>query len=202
VPSEPVRDPELGRRSGTRPDGEEGSRRTDDRTRRSEYTLVGVMSAVVSSKQKRWHAIFGLLERDERVFAVLLAVVMVGGLLTLGLVPLRPRHRIDLYWLVFWFAAYKGGIFALTKQAAMDLAPHKIRVNCIVSGIVGTPIGSKEMGNRKLEYDSIPLRRIGQPEEVGEAALFLASDKASYITNAVLAVDGGRMNSMGSASSG
>ncbi len=71
------------------------------------------MSAVVPSKQKRWHAIFRLLERDERVFAVLLAVVMVGGLATLGLVPLRPRHRIDLYWLVFWFAAYKVGIFAL-----------------------------------------------------------------------------------------
>lgn len=71
------------------------------------------MSAVVSSKRKRWHAIFRLLERDERVFAVLLAVVMVGGLATLGLVPLRPRHRIDLYSLVFWFAAYKVGIFAL-----------------------------------------------------------------------------------------
>ncbi|MBI2989290.1 MAG: SDR family oxidoreductase [Deltaproteobacteria bacterium] len=82
----------------------------------------------------------------------------------------------------------------------MDLAPYNIRVNCIVSGIVGTPIGSKDMGNRKVEYDSIPLRRIGQPEDVAEAALFLASEKASYITNAILAVDGGRMNSMGSAS--
>lgn len=102
-------------------------------------------------------------------------------------------------------AAYsisKGGVFALTKQAAVDLAPYKIRVNCIVSGIVGTPIGSKEMGNRKLAYDSIPLRRIGQPDDVAEAAVFLVSDKASYITNAILAVDGGRMNSMGSASGG
>jgi signal transduction histidine kinase len=68
---------------------------------------------VVPNERKPWHAIFRLLERDERVFAVLLAVVMVGGLATLGLVPLRPRHRIDLYWLVFWFAAYKVGIFAL-----------------------------------------------------------------------------------------
>lgn len=100
------------------------------------------------------------------------------------------------------YSVSKGGVFALTKQAAVDLAPHKIRVNCIVSGIVGTPIGSKEMGNRKLEYDSIPLRRIGQPEDVAEAAVFLASEKASYITNAILAVDGGRMNSMGSASGG
>jgi signal transduction histidine kinase len=56
---------------------------------------------------------FRILERDERLFAVLLAVVMVGGLASLGLVPLRPRHRVDLYSLVFWFAAYKVGIFAL-----------------------------------------------------------------------------------------
>ena len=100
------------------------------------------------------------------------------------------------------YSVSKGGVFALTKQAAVDLAPYKIRVNCIVSGIVGTPIGRKDMGNRKPEYDSIPLRRIGQPEDVAEAAVFLASEKASYITNATLAVDGGRMNSMGSASGG
>jgi signal transduction histidine kinase len=68
---------------------------------------------VTSNERKPWHAIFRLLERDERVFAVLLAVVMVGGLATLGLVPLGPRHAIDLYSLVFWFAAYKVGIFAL-----------------------------------------------------------------------------------------
>lgn len=65
------------------------------------------------AERKPWHAVFRLLERDERVFAVLLAVVMVGGLATLGLVPLRPRYRIDLFHLVFWFAAYKVCIFAL-----------------------------------------------------------------------------------------
>src|SRR6266849_6407248 len=69
--------------------------------------------AVTASERKPWHAVFRLLERDERVFAVLLAVVMVGGLATFGLVPLRPRHRIDRYSLVFWFAAYKVGIFDL-----------------------------------------------------------------------------------------
>ncbi len=58
-------------------------------------------------------AILRLLERDERVFAVLLAVVMVGGLATLGLDPLRARHRVDIYSLVLWYAAYKLGIFAL-----------------------------------------------------------------------------------------
>jgi NAD(P)-dependent dehydrogenase (short-subunit alcohol dehydrogenase family) len=97
-------------------------------------------------------------------------------------------------------AAYsisKGAINSLTRQAAADLAPT-VRVNGLISGLVGTPIGSKDMGNRKAEYDMIPLRRIGQPEDVADAALFLASDKASYITNSILPVDGGRLNSMGS----
>ena len=100
------------------------------------------------------------------------------------------------------YSVSKGAINALTRQAAVDLAPYKIRVNCVISGIVGTPLGKKDMGNRKSEYDSIPLKRIGQPEDVAEAVLFLASEKGSYITNAILPVDGGRMNSMGSASRG
>ncbi len=100
------------------------------------------------------------------------------------------------------YSVSKGAINALTRQAAVDLAPYKIRVNGIISGIVGTPLGRKDMGSRKMEYDNIPLRRIGRPEDVAEAAVFLASDKSSYITNAILPVDGGRMNSMGSASRG
>jgi len=99
------------------------------------------------------------------------------------------------------YSVSKGAINALTRQAAVDLAPYKIRVNAIISGIVGTPMGQNEMGNRKPEYDIIPLRRIGRPEEVAEAAVFLASEKASYMTNAILPVDGGRLNAMGSASS-
>ena len=70
--------------------------------------------AVIAAERKPWHASFRLLERDERVFAVLLAVVMVGGLVALGSFPLGRRYRdIDLAWLVFCFAAYKLGIFAL-----------------------------------------------------------------------------------------
>ncbi len=58
-------------------------------------------------------AVVRLLERDERVFAFLLALVMVGGLATLGLAPLRPRYRFDVYSLVMWFAVYKACILAL-----------------------------------------------------------------------------------------
>ena len=89
------------------------------------------------------------------------------------------------------YSVSKGAINSLTRQAAVDLAPYNIRVNGLISGLVGTPIGQKDMGNRKSEYDMIPLRRIGRPEEVAEAAVFLASDRASYISNAILPVDGG-----------
>ena len=99
------------------------------------------------------------------------------------------------------YSVSKGAINSLTRQAAADLAPA-VRVNGLISGLVGTPIGQKDMGNRKPEYDMIPLRRIGRPEDVAEAAVFLASDKASYITNTILPVDGGRLNAMGSGSSG
>jgi signal transduction histidine kinase len=71
---------------------------------------------VTTGERKPWHAIFRLLERDERVFAVLLAAAMVGGLATLGLIPLRPRQAIDLYSLVVWFALYKLGVFALVTM--------------------------------------------------------------------------------------
>ncbi|MGB7951287.1 MAG: SDR family oxidoreductase [Candidatus Binatia bacterium] len=97
------------------------------------------------------------------------------------------------------YSVSKGAINSLTRQAAVDLAPD-IRVNALISGLVGTPIGQNDMDNRKPEYDTIPLRRVGRAEDVAEAAVFIASDKASYITNVVLPVDGGRLNALSSGS--
>ena len=85
---------------------------------------------VTTGERKPWHAIFRLLERDERVFAVLLAIAMVGGLATLGLIPLRPREQIDFFSLVFWFALYKLGIFALVTV-------HPRRTGAIFLGALG-----------------------------------------------------------------
>ena len=68
---------------------------------------------MISITRHPWSAVVRLLERDERVFAFLLAVVMVGGLATLGLAPLRPRYQFDLFSLVLWFAAYKACVLAL-----------------------------------------------------------------------------------------
>jgi signal transduction histidine kinase len=84
--------------------------------------------------RRTWTAIVRLLERDERVFAFLLAVVMVGGLATLGL-ALRPRHRIDLPSLVFWFAMYKVGILAL-----VSVNPSSRKTRVVFSGALAVDL--------------------------------------------------------------
>ncbi len=73
---------------------------------------------MVTPARRSWDAVLRLLERDERVFAVLLAIVLVGGLAASGLAPLRPRYRVDIYSLVMWFAAYKAGVLALVTVQA------------------------------------------------------------------------------------
>jgi NAD(P)-dependent dehydrogenase (short-subunit alcohol dehydrogenase family) len=87
--------------------------------------------------------------------------------------------------------ASRGALNALTVQLSCELAPWNIRVNTVQLGPTGTPTGSNDMEGRTEEYDYIPLRRIGRPDDVGSAMVFLASPKASYITGIVLPVDGG-----------
>jgi NAD(P)-dependent dehydrogenase (short-subunit alcohol dehydrogenase family) len=91
------------------------------------------------------------------------------------------------------YAASKGGIVAMSRAMAVDLATFGIRVNVIAPGPVDTPL-VEEMHPpriRKKWINRTPMRRYGRPEEVAGAAVFLCSDDASYITGHVMAVDGG-----------
>ncbi len=92
------------------------------------------------------------------------------------------------------YAASKWGVRGLTKVAAMELGPYGIRVNSIHPGGINTRMGNP-MGSPEAEanqaYRGQPIQRIGAPEEVARTTLFLASDDASYICGAELAVDGG-----------
>ncbi|GGI02433.1 SDR family NAD(P)-dependent oxidoreductase [Egicoccus halophilus] len=92
------------------------------------------------------------------------------------------------------YAASKAAMDALTRQAALDLAGRGIRVNAVVSGQVGSPVGQRELGRRSTSTPTIPLGRIGRPEEIASVVRFLASDDASYLTNSFVTVDGGRMH--------
>lgn len=91
------------------------------------------------------------------------------------------------------YSAVKGGIIAFTKALALEVAPYNINVNCVSPGPVDTPgFGKIFTGeDRKHASDIVPLGRVGLPEEVASAVLYLASDEAAFITGQTLAVDGG-----------
>ena len=90
------------------------------------------------------------------------------------------------------YAASKGGIEGLTRCLAKELAARKIRVNAVAPGMIETDMSAAVRGLAEDRITAaIPLRRIGQPEEIARVVVFLASDDASYVTGQVLRADGG-----------
>jgi glucose 1-dehydrogenase len=92
------------------------------------------------------------------------------------------------------YAASKGGIMMMMKSIAQELAPHRIRVNSIGPGAIRTPINTSAW-NTPEAYNSlmtlVPYNRIGEPEDIAQAAVWLVSDDADYVSGVTLFVDGG-----------
>ena len=95
------------------------------------------------------------------------------------------------------YDASKHGLWGFTKNLALELAPHKIWVNAIAPGGVNTPgTGADNMTEETRKtiepfLAKIPMRRLGEPDDIGKVALFLASDLSSYMTGSQIVVDGG-----------
>lgn len=151
-----------------------------------------------------------MLEVDEatydRIFAVNVkaiyhmarAVVPVfraqgGGVMinTASTAGIRPRPGL------VWYNASKGAVISLTKAMAIELAPEQIRVNCLCPVAGDTPMLGRFMGEDTPELRAkfvatIPIGRLSTPQDMANAALWLASDEAAFITGVALEVDGGR----------
>ncbi len=94
------------------------------------------------------------------------------------------------------YAASKAGIVGFTKEAAREFAEYGIRVNAVCPGVIVTPMTARARQDPAMMEKwrrEIPMRRLGQPEEVAALVLFLASDAASYITGQAYHVDGGKV---------
>lgn len=92
------------------------------------------------------------------------------------------------------YAASKGGVMMLMKSLAQEMAPQRIRVNGIAPGAIRTPINTAAWQTAEA-YESlmtlVPYKRIGEPEDVAQAAIWLSSEAADYVTGATLFIDGG-----------
>ncbi|HTO55953.1 MAG TPA: glucose 1-dehydrogenase [Myxococcota bacterium] len=99
------------------------------------------------------------------------------------------------------YAAAKAAVIQLTKSVALELAPHNVRVNCICPGFIATPLALNTVGRQATARDleraqatmtgAQPIQRPGDPDDIAQMALFLASDHSTFVTGQAMVVDGG-----------
>ncbi|MCY1343931.1 3-oxoacyl-[acyl-carrier-protein] reductase [compost metagenome] len=97
------------------------------------------------------------------------------------------------------YSAAKAAVINFSRAVASEGAPHGVRCNVVIPGVVDTPAMAGMMNDPRARGNTeklIPMKRVGQPQELANAILFLASDEASYVTGASLNVDGGRSSDL------
>ncbi|WP_347552761.1 glucose-1-dehydrogenase [Pseudalkalibacillus hwajinpoensis] len=111
-----------------------------------------------------------------------------------SIINMSSVHEIVPWPHFVHYASSKGGMKMLTQTLALEYAPHGIRVNNIGPGAINTPINAEKFSDPKTKEDvlsMIPMKEIGEPEQIASIAAFLASNEASYVTGITLFADGG-----------
>lgn len=157
-----------------------------------------VFASVFSIDEAAWDAILGLNLRGYFFLSQAVGKVMResggGSIINVTSVDgIRPRIGAGCY------SISKAGIIMLTQVLAQEWGQYNIRVNGIAPGVVRTRFSEALWGNRVIRErteDSAALGRIGEPEEIGGAAVFLASEASSYMTGHTIIIDGGHFSSV------
>lgn len=158
-------------------------------------------AAFVDMTLEQWNAVIGVNLTGQ----FLCAREAVKEFIRRGIVPERScaAGKIicmsSVHEVIPWaghcnYAASKGGVMLMMKSMAQELAPHKIRINSIGPGAIKTPINRDAWETPEAEaelLELIPYNRVGDPEDIGKAAVWLASDDSDYVNGVTLFVDGG-----------
>jgi NAD(P)-dependent dehydrogenase (short-subunit alcohol dehydrogenase family) len=153
-----------------------------------------IFGPIMDAELSAWDKIMEVNLRGYFILSKLCAKIMMeqkkGCIINIAsFAGIKPTPFLGVY------SISKAGVISLTKVMAQELAPYNIRVNAIAPGLVETKFSYALWGNEeilKMALQNIPLGRIAKPEEIAGAAIFLASDSASYITGEVLVISGGQ----------
>jgi 3-oxoacyl-[acyl-carrier protein] reductase len=153
---------------------------------------IAPMTPVVNMAEERWDSLIRINLTSAFLCCKAVSRVMLnqrsGNIINIASASaIRPAPGMAAY------AAAKAGLISFTQTLSIELASYHIRVNCIIPGAIETDLGTNLRGSSRdrVERAGIPVGRVGQPEDIALAAIYLAADASDYVTGTSILVNGG-----------
>ncbi|MDD4858802.1 MAG: SDR family oxidoreductase [Dehalococcoidales bacterium] len=154
------------------------------------------LTGVLDTEERLWDTIMNVNLKGLFFFSQAVAKIMKeqggGSIINIASISgIRPEKNQSVY------AVSKAGAIMATRAMALELAPYNIRVNAIAPGVIMTKMGYDRLkyipGDKEFVESRTPMRRPGQPSEIADAVVYLASDASSYVNGATLEIHGGML---------